>query len=418
MRAMTPDDLYEITWVGECDISPDGERVAFVATKMDRETDRYQSAIWVVDAAGGAPRQFTAGAKRDGTPRWSPDGKQLAFTSVREEEKPGQLYVIAADGGESRALTTLPLGAGAPAWSPDGTRIAFSAKTGEAPDPDSKKAKPYRRITSMKYRVNGEGFTYDHRKHLFVVPVDGGSSPEQVTDGDWDDVQPAWSPDGSLLAFVSARHEEREFDSWSDIFVVAASGGEAKCLTGSHGMCAAPSWSPRGDRIAHIYHPVWPSNGTLRTVSMEGATELVDATFDRETGLGSGASAPAPKWLPGGGVLSVAQERGSAGIVVATAAGTRAVAPAKRNVTWYSVSHNGGKAAVVANSMTAPGEVFVIDLATGEERQLTTMNAAWLGEVTPQCAERIAVPTAPGVEVDCWSCGRPGTTRGASTLCC
>ncbi len=173
MRGMTPDDLYSLSWLGDCDISADGARVAFVVTTMDRETDAYRSAIWVADVAGGAARQFTAGAKRDTAPRWSPDGQWLAFLSERGEEKP-QLAVMPAAGGESRLLTKLPFGAGAPAWAPDSRRIAFSAKTGTPPDPDTKKAKPYRRVTSLKYKLNGEGFTYDRRAHLFVVSRDGG----------------------------------------------------------------------------------------------------------------------------------------------------------------------------------------------------------------------------------------------------
>jgi dipeptidyl aminopeptidase/acylaminoacyl peptidase len=414
VRAMTPEDLYEITWVGEAEISPDGRRVAFVATKMDRESDRYRSAIWVVDTAGGAPRQFTAGAKRDGSPRWSPDGTQLAFVSVREDEKPGQLYVMPADGGESRALTALPLGAGTAAWSPDGQRIAFSAKTGEAPDPDSKKAKPYRRITSLKYRINGEGFTYDHRKHLFVVPADGSAAPVQITEGDWDDSQPAWSPDGARVAFVSARHDEREFDSNSDIFVVGAGGGATKLLTNTQGACSYPSWAPDGNAIAHVHHPTWPSNGTLRVVELDGGCELIDPAFDRETGLGAATSAPTLTWLPGGGVLSAAQDRGATGLIVAKeSSATRQVAPGARNVTWHSVSADGTRAAITANSLTRPSEVSVVDLATGEERQLTTMNAAWLEEVAPQPAERIAVATADGVEVDCWYMRPAGFEEGS-----
>jgi Tol biopolymer transport system component len=269
MRAMTPEDIYAIDWLGEADISPDGQRVAFVVTRLDRETDGYKSAIWVVDTAGGEPRQFTAGAKRDGSPRWSPDGTQLAFTSERGDEKP-QLAIMPGTGGESRIVTKMPLGAGVPAWSPDGTRIAFSAKTGAVPDPDPKKAKPYRTITSMKYRINGQGFIYDQRRHLFVLNVVSGDC-QQLTDGDWDDTQPAWSPDGLRLAFVSARHEDREFDSASDIWVVPGAGGDARQVTQTVGARGAPSWSPDGSRIAHIHHPEWPSNGVLKTVRADGS---------------------------------------------------------------------------------------------------------------------------------------------------
>ena len=90
MRPMTPDDLYAIAWLSDPQLSPDGRRVAFVVTRMDRDEDAYRSAIWVVDSDGkGTPAQFTAGAKRDSAPRWSPDGRWLAFLSERGEEKRG-----------------------------------------------------------------------------------------------------------------------------------------------------------------------------------------------------------------------------------------------------------------------------------------------------------------------------------------
>jgi dipeptidyl aminopeptidase/acylaminoacyl peptidase len=414
MRAMTPDDLYAITWVGECAISPDGAHVAFVATKMDRETDSYQSAIWMVGTDGGEPWQFTAGAKRDSAPRWSPDGKWLAFTSERGEEKP-QIAVMPADGGESRLTTKFPMGAGEPVWSPDGTRIAFSAKTGTPPDPDPKKAKPYRRITSIKYRVNGQGFTYDQRRHLFVVGLDG-SEPVQITDGDWDDTQPAWSPDGREIAFVSARHDGREFDSSSDVFVVRAEGGEVRLVTGGgQGGCSAPSWSPDGRTIAHIHHPLWPSNGVLRLADAAGGNlRAVDPSFDRETGAGSAPGSVArPAWLPDGVIVSIAQDRGTAAVIVAKEGeATRWLGRGPRMASWYSVSTGAGKAAFVASSVTAPSEVFVTDLAGAEPRRLTQMNASWLGAVAPIGAEHFIVPTGEGVELDCWIMKPAGLEEG------
>ena len=414
MRAMTPDDLYAITWVGDCAISPDGTRVAFVATKMDRESDSYRSAIWVADASGGEPRQFTAGAKRDGAPRWSPDGRWLAFTSERGEDKP-QIAVMPADGGESQLITKLPLGAGEPVWSADSARIAFSAKTGTPPDPDPKKAKPYRRITSLKYRVNGQGFTYDQRRHLFVVGLDG-SEPLQITDGDWDDSQPAWSPDGREIAFVSARHDGREFDSSSDVFVVGCEGGDARLITGGgQGGCGAPSWSPDGRTIAHIHHPTWPSNGTLRLADAAGGNlRSVDRTFDRETGAGGmPGSVARPAWLGDGSIVALAQDRGRAAVIVAKEGEeTRWNGRDERMASWYSVSAEAGKLAFVASSVTAPGEVFVIDLAGGEARQVTHMNAAWLEEVSPIGAEHFVVATDEGVEVDCWTMKPAGFEEG------
>jgi len=410
---MTPDDLYAIRWVGECDISPDGSRVAFVVTQMDKETDAYKSAIWVVDAAGGEPKQFTAGAKRDSSPRWSPDGMWLAFVSERGEEKP-QLAIMPTAGGESRLLTKLPLGAGVPAWSPDGSQIAFSARTGTPPEPDAKKAKPYRRIETMKYRLNGQGFTYDLRRHIFVVPVSGGD-PLQVTDGDWDDTQPAWSPDGSSLAFVSARHVDREFDSASDIWVVPAVGGEARQVTPTEGGRNAPSWSPDGKQIAHLQHPVWPSNGVLKLAAADGSgvTDM-SGGLDREMGAGGLPGAVAqPAWLPGGGILTLAQDRGETAIWVAdSATDGRWLARDRAIATWYSVDRTGTRAAIVSTWQGAPSEVSLVNLETGSRKQLTQLNAGWLSEVSPAIAEKFVVATEAGTQVDCWIMKPAGLEEG------
>ena len=403
MRSMTPDDLYAINWLSECDISPDGSRVAFAVTRMERETDAYRSAIWVVDTAGGAPRQFTAGEKRDSSPRWSPDGRWLAFLSERNEDRP-QLALMPADGGESRLLTKLPLGAGVPTWSPDSARLAFSAKTGTPPDPDPKKAKPYRRISSMKYRGNAQGFTYDQRRHLFVVDLARGD-PLQLTDGDWDDTQPAWSPDGARLAFISARHDEREFDTQSDVWTIPLDGFDPRQLTPTQGACSAPSWSPDGRWIAHTNHPQWPSNERLRLVAADGSeVRDVSGGLDRQMGAGSLPGAVAqPAWLPAGEILTLAQDRGSTNLWRGgSESAGRWVGQVEGMIAWYSVDAAGKTAAVVATEQTRPAELFAVDLATGQRRQLTDLNAGWRAEVSLQRAERFTVATEPGVEVDFW----------------
>src|SRR5262245_58609168 len=150
-RAMMPADILRVRWISDPQISPDGRQVAFVVTVLSEEKDEYRSQIWMVDTAGGAPRRFTGGPKRDTEPRWSPDGRRLAFVSERDTKKKGQLYVMAADGGEAICLTDMKRGVSAPAWSPDGGRLAFVSKVGGWEEPDSEeekqKSRPARVIT-------------------------------------------------------------------------------------------------------------------------------------------------------------------------------------------------------------------------------------------------------------------------------
>jgi dipeptidyl aminopeptidase/acylaminoacyl peptidase len=373
-------------------------------TRLDRETDRVRSTIWVADAEGGTPRPFTAGPRRDTTPRWSPDGRWLAFLSERDEAK-AQLYLIPASGGEARRLTSLPFGAGPPAWSPDGSRIAFGARTGTPPDPDPAKARPFRRLTTLKYRYDGEGFTYDRRRHLFVMDLAEGSTPRALTDGDWDDAQPAWSPDGAALAFVSARHPERDRGRDTDIWVVSAAGGEPRRVTDRPGIRAAPAWSPDGRTLAFLHQPRYPANATVWLAAATGGeVRPVDPAFDRHSGVGPSLSeAVPPAWLPDGSLLTAAQDRGAVGLVQAREGQpTRWLAPAPRVVHAHAVAPRAGRVALVASTPARPPEVALLDLTSARETAVTDLNAGWRASVRLAVPERLTVTTIPGLDVDAW----------------
>src|SRR5438105_7852510 len=133
VTGMRPEDVYALTSVGDPRLSPDGRRVAYVVNRIDRESNSYRSAIWVAPLDGSDdPRQFTSGERSDHSPRWSPDGRWLAFVSNRdgEEEKKahGELYVMPADGGEPRRLTDGKESVEALAWAPDSSRLAFARR--------------------------------------------------------------------------------------------------------------------------------------------------------------------------------------------------------------------------------------------------------------------------------------------------
>jgi dipeptidyl aminopeptidase/acylaminoacyl peptidase len=266
----------------------------------------------------------------------------------------------------------------------------------------------------LKYKLNGEGFVYDRRAHLFVTDVVEGTT-QQLTDGDaWDDTQPAWSPDGKRIAFVSARHDERDYDNHSDLWLVDSSGGEPRKLTDTDGAVGAPSFSPDGTTVAHTHTPLWPSNARLRLCDVSGGNlRYCDDAFDRATGAGSLPGAVAqPAWLPDGSILSVAQDRGTASLVRSTpGASTAWVGAGRSMVSWYSVSANGKRAAIVRSSICEPGEVAVIDLESGDTVACARHNGELLGEVALIGAEHFVVSNE-GTELDCWMMKPAGFTEG------
>ncbi len=224
---MVPADVYELAWAGDPRISPDGRTVAFVVTRIDKEQNDYRSAIYLAAADRSTPpRRLTSGEKRDGSPRWSPDGTELAFVSNRAGDS-SQLYVLPLGGGEPRRLTNLKESVREPAWSPDGTRLAFMARTPDAlyDEEDEGERAPHR-FTRLFFKLDDEGWTGDRRQQIYVVGSDGSTEPVQLTEGDFESMSPTWSPDGEWIAFVSAREDDWDTKLVSDLFVVAAGGGD------------------------------------------------------------------------------------------------------------------------------------------------------------------------------------------------
>jgi dipeptidyl aminopeptidase/acylaminoacyl peptidase len=404
---MVPQDLTRVRFVSDPQIAPDGRTVAVVVTTLSEEKDEYLSNIWIVSAAGGEPRRFTTGPRRDTAPRWSPDGSRLAFISEREPGKKGQLHVMPAAGGEPIKLTDLRHGLSAPEWSPDGTRLAFAARVGGPPEPiseeDKRKSKPPRVITTMKYRFNGEGFTYDRRPQIFVVAADGGE-PRQLTEGDYDHVDPAWSPDGRSIVFTSVRHDDRDHDDAADIWLVAAAGGAPRRLTATTGPAGHAAFSPAGDMIGYLGRSeinAFGSNIRLFTIpAAGGAPRCLTAAFDRSCSpLGV-----QPVWSPDGSAITVAAEdQGSLGVYRVPAGGgpvTRIVA-GERVVGGFSVSRDGNTIVFAASGPDSPAEVFLCGVDGGGERQLTDWNRDWKREVALSRPERFRFERA-GMTVDAW----------------
>ncbi len=403
-RAMEAKDLTRIRFVSDPQISPDGKQVAFVVTTLSEEKDEYLSNIWLVDVAGGEPRRFTTGPKRDTKPRWSLDGARIAFVSERESGKKGQLYVMPVSGGEPVRLTDLKNGAGSPAWSPDGTRLAFLSGVGGWQEPESEdekqKSKPPQVISVLKYRYNGEGFVHERHPHLFVVPAAGGE-PKQITEGDFAVANPAWSPDGSLIAFVAARHADRDVDNASDVWVISPEGGDPRRVTDTAGPLESPAFSPDGRTIAYLGHRHGDDagrNSRLFTIPLHGGVPTgLTLELDRDC--------VEFVWTDRGATLAVTVcERGDVPMYqVASNESTspRQVVGGARQVLDVSTDARGQILTFTASDPVSPAEIFVCMTDGTGERQLTDLNRDWKNDVALGQPERYQYQRA-GFELDCW----------------
>ena len=160
-RPITEKDLFKFVWVADPQIAPDGSQVAFVRVVIDEKKDGYETSIWMVKADGSEPARAITSGTRDTGPRWSPDGRRLAFIRAVEKDgrpQPPQIFVMAMSGGEPWAITDVPRGAGSPDWAPDGRTIAFSSTSRHddvKPAADRPRETDVRVITEAVYRANG-----------------------------------------------------------------------------------------------------------------------------------------------------------------------------------------------------------------------------------------------------------------------
>jgi dipeptidyl aminopeptidase/acylaminoacyl peptidase len=422
MRGMTPDDVYELTGVADPRVSPDGRTIAYVVWRVDKESNETLSNVWVAATDGTSPpRQFTFGPKRDADPRWSPDGSRLAFTSKREEKHKGedkdpgkdsgkdsgkekvskasQLYVIPLAGGEALKLTERKEDVGAPVWSPDGTRLAFTSRVPDEAyeEKEDKKRKP-RRVKRLQYKLDNEGWTVDRPRHVFTVAADGSAPAEQLTDGEFEDDNPAWSPDGARIAFSSARHEDWDIGLLLDIYAVAGEGGEPEKLTATDGQCWFPSWSPDGKRIAYLFNPgdMEPFHTQVAVLDL-GTKErrILTGSLDRNcapyfSGLRE------PLWNSGTEIVFGVEDKGNVHVYRVGTDGSdpEAMTGGDLMATGYDVV-----AGQLVESRTTPTSLS--ELFAGE-RQLTEVGKSFTDGRELVAPERFTALSTGGAEVEAW----------------
>jgi dipeptidyl aminopeptidase/acylaminoacyl peptidase len=389
---ITAEDYLSFEFVSDPQISPDGQWIAYNVATIDKKANKRVSRIWLASMDGSHPSvPFTGDTTSSTSPRWSPDGRFLAFLSARDGGRT-QIWLLSRNGGEARRVSNLENGASSFEWSPDGTRFVCLTRTGPPPSQMS----DVRHYTHIYYKFNDTGYFDDKRTHVAIVDVRTGAA-KQITDGDgWNDLDPHWSPDSTRIAFVSNRTgKEFDLDHNSDVWTIPAAGGELTKISDHVGPDSSPRWSPDGTRIAFlgaedddappvIY--VAPSNG--------GPSVAVNKAFDQTATDLMWAEKGAALYFDSGvkGETHLYRMDASNGATAAITTGPRAV----RSVSLHEAS---GKMAYLSNDFAHLDDLFVRD-GSGVERQLTRLNASLWEQRALASAERIPYKEADGWPID------------------
>ena len=427
---ITAEDLYRIKVLSSPQISPDGATVIFSVQRVDRKTEKKFNNLWVVSTKDPTPRQFTFGDQVDSSPMWSPDGKQIAFLSNREnKEKPSRIFVLPFTGGEARPLTSIDAEIGVFSWSPDGKKILCTARKidqevlNQQKDLDRKNlTTPARHYDRLFYKLDGYGYLPKERWHLWVVDSFTGKAT-QITDHPvFDEQYPSWSPDGKSIVYVSNQTNDPDsFIEHDDILVIPSGGGDWRRIPTPIGSKSDPRFSPDGKWIAYYGSEGeglgWKNTG-LWVVPSDGSAPPVNLTQNFDLHVSSwtindigGAVTAGPVWCKDSDSLIFPVVRNGSSILLRVSLTTvqpDTLLPEGGTIHSHSISQDQNKLAYLYGTMTDPGQIYVFDFSSGQHNCLTRFNQEFLNRIDLGETQEIWFKGSDGNDLQGWILKPPG----------
>ncbi|MDQ0268806.1 S9 family peptidase [Cytobacillus purgationiresistens] len=422
-RNVKPEDLFTLKSVTDPQLSSNGRDCVFVETVMIEEKNTYSSQLFYLNVEEkNQPVQLTFGDNRNHSPRWSPDGNTIAFISDRADGK-SQIFILSMSGGEARKITNARNGAANPVWSPDGTTIAFnvSLKNGESLEADGEKEREEEKknpipieIEKMKHKSDAHGFWDGKYQQIAIVHVETHKA-ELLTLGTYDYQLQSWSPDGKYIAAGADLSENKDFSFQNDVYLIDPKSKEMKNITIGKGSFGYATWSPDSKHIGLLGQTREYENATLAKIWIYNLEkeELTCLTADWDVLVGDYVVADFQQGVTTPGILwgednnsfyFLATDHGNTVLYYGTLDGAMYPALLEPQQHIYGVSTGGtlDRAVIALSKPTQPGDLFLLNVITGEKEQLTNVNDAFLKEAVLADAEPFQFKSSDDWDIHGW----------------
>ncbi|WP_203245925.1 S9 family peptidase [Sporosarcina beigongshangi] len=426
-RKVAVDDLFELQSVTDPLLAPNGKEAVFVKTHIEEEDNKYVSNLFHVDLVSNEVTQWTHGKGTVSSPKWSSDGKQIAFLSDREDKN--QVFILSARGGEAKKLMAFDKGVSSFLWSPCGQKIWVNGAVKEdqtftdtEKKDDKKKPEPYR-VTTMKYQMDGAGLLpQDTFRQIGVVDIETGDVT-QFTDGNYQHGLQAISHDGKKLVMSVNRQDNLDYEFRQPILIVDIETKEETVLIEEEGYYGGAQFSYDDQYIAFVGSDRTYQNATHNDLyvyhtqdsTLMNVTESIDAPVGDYSVADhqQGAGAPAVVWTQGNQLYFQLSTMGDVQLYFATLEGELYPAsPDNEHVYGYDISANGEFALVAVSNAVNPGELYKQSITTGDRQALTSFNASYLEEVELVEPEAIVYKGAANWDVHGWLMKPAGYEEG------